>query len=50
MYLLYRICDPRSTKYVVYAANGTALHDINLMHRSPHFRLEPLLKLIYFDL
>jgi len=43
MYSLYIIYDPHSTKYVVYAANGPALHEIiDLKHRSSHFRLDPL--------
>jgi len=44
MYLLYRIYGPHTTKYVVYAAIVTALHEIiDLKHRSPHFRLDPML-------
>jgi len=43
MYLLYKVYGPRTTKYVVYAAIVTALHEIiDLKHRSPHFRLDPL--------
>jgi len=46
MYLPYRIYGPHTTKYVVYAAIVTALHEtIDLKHRSPHFRLDPLLKI-----
>jgi len=43
MYLLYKVYGPHTTKYVVYAAIVTALHEIiDLKHRSPHFRLDPL--------
>jgi len=46
MYLLYRIYGPHTTKFVVYAAIVTALHEIiDLKHRSPHFRLYSLIVL-----
>jgi len=44
MYLLYRFYGPHTTKCVVYAAIVTALHAIiDLKHRSPQFRLYPLI-------
>jgi len=43
MYLPDRIYGPHTTKFVVYAAIVTALHEIiDLKHRYPHFRLYPL--------
>ena len=40
---LHRKAIVNATKYVVYAAIVTALHEIiDLKHRSPHFRLNPL--------
>jgi len=49
MFLLYRSYGPHTTKFVVYAAIVTAPHEIiDLKHRSPHFRLYPLLLSFWF--